>query len=140
MFIFLSWFFDSEFFMSFPLFSDFPIPADFPNFMHNRMALKYYHLYADRFNLRQHVRFHTKVDSVVFADDYEKTGRWVVTVTSQTTGKTVSEEFDGVLVCTGHHCTPNIPEFEGRIRQIIFWLDFRNKIVIWIMLTGVEMI
>eukprot|EP00057_Strongylocentrotus_purpuratus_P024644 XP_011679118.1 PREDICTED: dimethylaniline monooxygenase [N-oxide-forming] 2-like [Strongylocentrotus purpuratus] len=94
-------------------FSDFPIPEDFPNFMHNKLVLKYYHLFCDRFDLRKYIRFHTKVDSAVFADDYKQTGKWKVTTTHQDTGKPVTEIYDAVLVCTGHHCTPYIPEFKG---------------------------
>nr|XP_054769781.1 flavin-containing monooxygenase 5-like [Lytechinus pictus] len=94
-------------------YSDFPIPDDFPNYMHNRLVLKYYHLFCDRFDLRKYIHFHTKVDSAVFADDFEETGQWKVKTTLQETGKSVTEIYDAVLVCTGHHCTPHLPEFDG---------------------------
>ncbi|XP_041482053.1 flavin-containing monooxygenase 5-like [Lytechinus variegatus] len=94
-------------------FSDFPIPDDFPNFMHNRLVLKYYRLFCDRFDLRKYIHFHTKVDSAVFADDFKETGQWKVTTTHQETCKSMTEIYDAVLVCTGHHCTPYTPDFEG---------------------------
>ena len=85
--------------------------------MHNRVVFKYYQLYCDHFKLHKYINFQTKVDAIVYADDYEETGQWKVTVTPQSTGKPVTEIFDAVLVCTGHHCTPNIPEFEGTESQ-----------------------
>ncbi|XP_071499187.1 flavin-containing monooxygenase 5-like [Diadema antillarum] len=103
-------------------YSDFPIPAEFPNFMHNRLVLKYYQLFTDHFKLRQYISFGTRVDSVVFADDYEQMGRWKVTHSSRTSDKPKTEVFDAILVCTGHHCTPYIPEIEGL-------KDFQGKVL-----------
>lgn len=38
-------------------FSDFPMPDDYPNFMHNSQLLQYFRLYAERFDLLQHIHF-----------------------------------------------------------------------------------
>nr|XP_054755850.1 flavin-containing monooxygenase 5-like [Lytechinus pictus] len=95
-------------------YSDFPIPDDFPNFMHNKLMFKYLQLFCDRFHLRKYIHFHTKVDSVVFGDDYKETGRWKVTTNHQDAcNRSVTEIYDAVLVCTGQYSTPYIPEFVG---------------------------
>lgn len=38
-------------------YSDFPIPADYPNYMHHSKILDYFRMYAQHFNLMQHIRF-----------------------------------------------------------------------------------
>ncbi|XP_071484493.1 flavin-containing monooxygenase 5-like [Diadema antillarum] len=94
-------------------FSDFPIPEDWPNFLHNKKVLKYFEMCADHFGLRKHIKVNTKVNSVDPASDFDASGRWTVSVNSIDHDKTWEETFDAVLVCTGHHCTPNILHFEG---------------------------
>ena len=44
-----------------------------------------------------------------------ETGRWSWTVTTETNDdhETTTETYDAVMICTGHHSMPNIPEFEG---------------------------
>ena len=42
-------------------YSDFPIPADYPMFMHNKYVQKYYHMYADHFDLKKYIKFNTEV-------------------------------------------------------------------------------
>ncbi|MBN3314854.1 FMO5 monooxygenase, partial [Atractosteus spatula] len=41
-------------------YSDFPVPAQFPNYMHNSRLLEYFHLYAEHFQLRPHIRFQVR--------------------------------------------------------------------------------
>ncbi|XP_071498290.1 flavin-containing monooxygenase 5-like [Diadema antillarum] len=94
-------------------FSDFPIPEDWPNFLHNKKVLQYFEMYADHFGLRKHIKLQTKVNSVKPAPDFDTTGRWTVSLTSMGSNKTWEETFDAVFVCSGHHCQPNIPHFEG---------------------------
>ncbi len=60
-------------------FSDFPPPDNFPSYLHNTKVLEYCRMYADHFNLLQHIQFETEVVSVVKTDDYPTTGRWIVT-------------------------------------------------------------
>lgn len=94
-------------------FSDFPPPPKFANFMHNSSMIEYFRLYADKFDLFKHVLFNHEVTEVNMADDYETTGRWTVTVKNIGKNESFKETFDGVLVCSGHHIYPNIPNFEG---------------------------
>ncbi|XP_054708572.1 flavin-containing monooxygenase 5-like [Uloborus diversus] len=96
-------------------FSDFPPPADFPNFMHNSLMLQYFKLYAEKFGLMPHVRFRKEVTKIRRSSCYERSGRWCVDFTDLMTGQTLSETFDGVLVATGHHTFPIVPEIPGLI-------------------------
>lgn len=97
-------------------FSDFPIPKDFPPFMHNKFVMKYFHLYAQNFDLMKHIRFGTKVLDIKRAQDYDKTGRWEVKYCSceeEAPRDTKMEVFDGVFICTGHHWKISWPSFPG---------------------------
>lgn len=94
-------------------FSDFPAPKDFPNYMHNRYLLDYFNMYADNFGLKKHIRYRTLVNHVTPADDYDATGKWRLDLKSREDDREWQEVFDAVLVCTGHHTEPNMPDFAG---------------------------
>ncbi|XP_053726656.1 flavin-containing monooxygenase 5-like [Synchiropus splendidus] len=95
-------------------FSDYPIPAHFPNFMHNSLIMDYFRMYADHFQLIKHIRFNTKVLQVKQRSDFSRSGQWDVEIESQN-GKKEKHIFDAVMICTGHHCQPNLPlqDFPG---------------------------
>ena len=92
-------------------FSDFPVPKTFPLFMPHAFVLKYLQMYADQFGLLRYVLFNTCVEKILPALDYETTGRWTV-VTRGADGVT-RKTVDGVMVCTGHHVHPHIPQLAG---------------------------
>lgn len=94
--------------------SDFPPPKEFPNYMHNTMMLKYFQLFAEKFDLIPHIKFHHRVERVIQTDDYDLTGKWKVTALNLKTGKEVEDSVDAVMVCTGHHVFPNMPKFPGQ--------------------------
>lgn len=48
------------------------------------------------------------------ADNFETTGKWDVKIRDHKTGSEEHVQFDGVLVCTGHHATKNVPEIPGQ--------------------------
>ncbi|XP_069555235.1 flavin-containing monooxygenase 5-like [Brachyistius frenatus] len=95
-------------------FSDFPIPAHYPNFMHNSLIMDYFRMYADHFQLTKHIRFNAKVLKVKQRSDFSHSGQWDVE-TENRDGKKEKHIFDAVLICTGHHCHPNMPlqDFPG---------------------------
>ncbi|XP_077572499.1 flavin-containing monooxygenase 5-like [Stigmatopora nigra] len=95
-------------------FSDFPIPAHFPNYMHNRLIMKYFRIYAEHFQLLKHIRFNTKVLQVRQRSDFSRSGQWDVETENQE-GKKSKLIFDAVMICIGHHCHPNLPlqDFPG---------------------------
>ncbi|XP_052072576.1 flavin-containing monooxygenase 5-like [Mytilus californianus] len=94
-------------------FSDFPPPKHFPTFLPHKYVLQYFRLYANNFGLLNYINFRTSVESITQCSDFDQTGRWKVTYNSEESGQTVSEIFDGVLVCTGHHTYPYMPTFDG---------------------------
>ncbi|XP_016122539.1 dimethylaniline monooxygenase [N-oxide-forming] 5-like [Sinocyclocheilus grahami] len=95
-------------------FSDFPIPAHFPNYMHNSLIMDYFRMYADHFQLKRHIRFQTKVLHVTPRPDFSHSGQWDVETESKD-GRREKQVFDAVMVCTGHHCHPQLPlqDFPG---------------------------
>ena len=79
-------------------YADFPMPAHYPDFPSASQMRAYFESYADAFNLRDRIRFETKVASVVPVGAHATDG-WDVTFE----GATRPERFRGVLVCNGHH-------------------------------------
>lgn len=85
--------------------------------------MEYYEAYAKHFNLRENIKFNTQVLSITplgpSSEDWtQDPQRWLIKYT-QNTDRTplylkenidqsdaVSEEFDAVMVCTGHHTVP----------------------------------
>jgi dimethylaniline monooxygenase (N-oxide forming) len=65
----------------------------------------YLEAYADHFDLRPHFRLSTSIKSISKEDD---DGRWRLDFEEQP-----SEWFDKVIVATGPHIRPMMPEFEG---------------------------
>ncbi|XP_038047313.1 flavin-containing monooxygenase 5-like [Patiria miniata] len=94
-------------------FSDFLFPDEWPNFLHNSYMKRYLDMYADKFGLKKHIHFSTRVTRLAQAPDYESTGRWVVTTQAEGAARQTSQEFDTVMICTGMLNNPNIPEFPG---------------------------
>ena len=76
--------------------------------------LKYFEDYVKKFDLAKHLVYRTEVIKVKEADDYDTTGRWTVTVRNLDTNETKSEDFNSVMICTGHHGTPLWPNFKNQ--------------------------
>lgn len=121
-------------------FSDFPIPDDFPNYMHHSKIWKYFKMYVDHFGLMKYIQVETSVCSVKKRPDFATSGQWDVT-TKTSNGEEKTAVFDAVLVCTGHHCDPNLPldsfpgieKFKGRYlhsREYKSPVEFEGKRVI----------
>lgn len=90
-------------------FSHMDLPKDVQSFPHHTEMYQYYCDYADKFDLRQHIRFNSRVVDVRRSDDYaEDAPRWTVEIEDGTTGT-----YDAVIVATGHLSKPrNIDMFE----------------------------
>ncbi|NXD82935.1 FMO1 monooxygenase, partial [Halcyon senegalensis] len=101
-------------------FSDFPYPEDFPVFLPNALLLDYLRRYAERFGLREHIKFGATVISIRKRLDFATTGQW--DVVTEADGKQTSHIFDAVMVCSGNfsepflplHCFPGIEKFQGQ--------------------------
>lgn len=80
----------------------------------------------ERSGLRDQIRFNTSAHSVEYDED---TGKFTVTVRELEHDRLVSEEFDYVVVATGHFSTPNAPSFEGLNQfpgRVLHAHDFRD--------------
>ena len=84
-------------------FEDFPMPYHYPDFPSHRQMLAYFVDYARAFELLPYIRFGSRVEHCALGDD----GRWTVRVAGNT------ETFDYLLVCSGHHREPFVPEYPG---------------------------
>lgn len=73
---------------------------------------KYFQLYADHFGLRKYIHFNHQVIELSRNDDHSTTGRWRIKYKHNS--REFEEVFDGVMVCSGHHVYPRIPQFPGQ--------------------------
>jgi len=79
-------------------------------------------------NVRDKIRFNTAVRNVEFSDE---SGIFTVTAHNLTDDQTYTEEFDYVVVATGHFSTPNVPNYEGFSHfngRILHAHDFRDAL------------
>src|ERR1700743_2963637 len=88
-------------------FEDFPMPEDYPDFPSHRQMLDYFNAYAARFDLLPKIVLNTRVESAKRLGD----GRWSVE-TTRPDGKRV-ETFDYLMICSGHHRDPLMPDYPG---------------------------
>ena len=84
-------------------YSDFPFPADGPLYPDHEGMRRYLEAYADRFELRQHIRFHSRVTAVSAAGE-----RWQVAL-----GDAGTSEFDAVVIANGHQGVPKHPAWRA---------------------------
>jgi len=81
---------------------------------------------VEKSGLRKWVRFNSPVRMVTFSDE---TRKFTVTAHDRTNDVTYSEEFDNVVVASGHFSVPNVPYFEGFSTfngRILHSHDFRD--------------
>jgi dimethylaniline monooxygenase (N-oxide forming) len=81
---------------------DFPFPPDAPLYPDHAAVARYLENYADRFGLRDLIRFRSRVTSVERAAE----GRWTVRMDGSP-----EECFDVVVVASGHQGVPKHPAF-----------------------------
>jgi trimethylamine monooxygenase len=77
-------------------------------------------------NLRRFIRFRSPVRDVTYDD---ATGKFTVTARDLANDHVYSEEFDYVVVASGHFSTPNVPEFPGLDKfpgRVLHAHDFRD--------------
>ena len=91
-------------------YSDFPMPTSYPDYPHHSHVAEYFQAYADHFDLHRHVRYSTRVESVVprpgpAGSPADGSHGWTVTADDGTT-----EDYDAVVVANGHHWDPRWPE------------------------------
>lgn len=72
-------------------------------------VLAYLHSYADRFNLKTHIKYNHLVVRVLPIES----DKWEVIVKDLPNDKFITEIYDAVFVCNGHFFKPNIPIIDG---------------------------
>jgi cation diffusion facilitator CzcD-associated flavoprotein CzcO len=85
-------------------FADFPMDERYPDFPHHSEIHRFLREYADRFGLREQMRFAVAVERA----ERLPGGGWQIQTDD---GET--HDFDSLLVCNGHHWDPSLPEFPG---------------------------
>jgi cation diffusion facilitator CzcD-associated flavoprotein CzcO len=85
-------------------FADFAMDERYPDFPHHSEIHQFLREYADRFGLRERIRFNTAVQHAA----REPGGGWRITTDGG------EERFDALLVCNGHHWDPSFPDFPGQ--------------------------
>ncbi|MGB3071580.1 MAG: NAD(P)-binding domain-containing protein [Ottowia sp.] len=85
-------------------YSDFPIPSHYPDFLSHFEVIRYLEDYANHFQVRQNIRFKTRVERV----EREPGGTWRVTLDD---GE--SKLYRAVLVANGHLWDPRWARFPG---------------------------
>ena len=96
------------------VFSDFPPPDHFPMCMPHLKAMQYFKLYASHFNLMPHIKFKHDVVSCKPTHDFTTSGQWELKVEDLVTKKVITDIYDYVLVCTGHHAMKHTVKFKGQ--------------------------
>lgn len=93
-------------------FSDFPMPDDWPSYVNHALVNRYLQLYAEHFNVKQHIRYqHQVVNVEPVAGDSQQ---WEVTTRSLQTGEKKTQTFDYVVVGSGRLWHPKLPHFNGQ--------------------------
>ncbi|CAK7228988.1 hypothetical protein SCUCBS95973_007065 [Sporothrix curviconia] len=95
-------------------FTDFPYPDDTPSLCPSSYIDDYLQSYADKFQLRPHIRVSTVTRAIKRDDDKNK---WMIEVApaSDKGGESSTETlaFDKVIIATGSNDKPSVPKIEG---------------------------
>jgi dimethylaniline monooxygenase (N-oxide forming) len=95
-------------------FADFPHEEGTPRSMPRDHVARYIKRYVEEKGLKPHIQLSTAVRSIAPNTRDATTGKWSWTVAvERAEGAVVTEHFDAVLICTGHHSKPNVPDFPG---------------------------
>ncbi|MCY0095381.1 flavin-containing monooxygenase [Hoeflea ulvae] len=88
-------------------FPDFPMPDAYPDYPSNRQILDYMRAYEARFDLSRYIRLKSKVTAARPRDN----GGWEISFEDATGGH--SQTADYLIVCSGHHREPVMPDLPG---------------------------
>lgn len=101
--------------------AEFPMREEVAIYPHHSDVRRYFHEYADRFSLRQHYTFGSRVTSTIPVND----GRWKLEWEQDQHSH--SDEFAGVLIANGQLHTPNLPSIEGSFDgEILHSSEYRS--------------
>lgn len=88
---------------------DFPIPDQNKSYIPQKDMLTFLELYAQKFNVYQHIKFQHYVVRVRPKDE----SQWEIIVRDLPNNTYNTYIFDGIFVCNGHYNTPAYPEYPG---------------------------
>lgn len=98
--------------------ADFPMPDDYPDYPSHRQILCYFQDYAEHFGIMPYIRFNS---GVVKAEKHPDE-TWRITL-----GDGTVEPFDYLIVASGHHWLPRLPEYPGTFTgQFLHSHDFKT--------------
>jgi cation diffusion facilitator CzcD-associated flavoprotein CzcO len=99
-------------------YADYPMPESYPDFPSREQMLEYLRDYAEKFGLRAHIQFNTKVVMALPLED----GRWELELAS---GE--KRVYKGLVVCNGHHWDKRFPKYPGKFAgEWIHSKDYRS--------------
>ncbi|GBO06514.1 Dimethylaniline monooxygenase [N-oxide-forming] 2 [Araneus ventricosus] len=108
-----------------------PPPKECSIFMRHNELYQYVLSVVQKSDILKHIQYNMEVLTVKRADDYEETGRWIVTVRSTISGEEFTDIYDGVIVAVGQFNRPIIPSYPDQEL-------FKGKIMHTHSLKGVE--
>jgi dimethylaniline monooxygenase (N-oxide forming) len=82
-------------------FSDYPMSESYPDFPSHRQVAEYFEAYADRFGVRERIRFGAEVKRAVRGAD----GAWQIEL-----GSGEHRRYAALVVANGHHWNPQWPD------------------------------
>lgn len=89
-----------------------PFPDNDNSFVSSNEVVSYYKSFADKYRLRDHVKFQYQVVRVrPVSEDFRE--RWEVIVRNLLIDEYENYKFDAVLVCNGHFHSGFIPDYDG---------------------------
>lgn len=88
-------------------FPDFPMPDEYPDYPSNAQILAYMRAYEAHFGLSGYIRLNSRVENVTRQPD----GRWLIEVDRD--GERYTHTADQLIVSSGHHREPFVPELPG---------------------------
>ena len=89
-------------------YADLPMPKNWPTYLHHTQVLEYLEKYTDTFGLKEHISFRHQVVAAHPDGD-----GWYVTSRDLASGEDSTKRYRAVIVASGHHWDPNIPEQDG---------------------------
>lgn len=89
-------------------YSDFPVPDAYPRYPSHQQMASYLRSYAEHKGVTEHVEFGSDVLGVTRSPD----GTWAVATCNSTGGSEV-RHFRHVVVASGHHWSPRVPDIPG---------------------------
>ncbi len=87
---------------------DLEMPREWPVYLHHTQVIEYLDNYAQTYRLKDHIEFRRQVVSA-----HPRGNGWEVTTRDLATAEESTKRYRAVIVASGHHWDPNLPQSEG---------------------------